>query len=192
MPASEVDRTIACVPKWRGTSEWSEIASSRRARPSGARLMPATFPTGTPPTLTWSPWTSWLAFETSIDTWYEAPPSMRTRTRSAAATTAPVAASLRGRTHAPFGAACRRELAEEPRQNRYQAPYDGSLGSVHPCHVQPPRHPQLRPQPVRQERGGHEIDVFRHRSRKNGWNRQIRPQRCLGHVARRVRDAQGP
>ena len=62
MPESDEDRTSILEPWWSGVRLLSSIEIFISASPSGAREMSSTEPTGIPPTFTWFPRTSWLAF----------------------------------------------------------------------------------------------------------------------------------
>src|SRR5437764_5826084 len=181
---------IALVPSCRGVSESSEIDSSRRARPSWVSPIESTQPTGTPPTSTWSPETSWLELATVSPTWYEPPPNISTSATATLATASAASATLRGRTHPPVGAACRRELAQEAGQGRHQAADNSSLSGVHPCSVRTPRHPKFLAQPIRQQRGSDQVEVFDRGPRGKADIGQARPHGGCSDVAQRIRHPQ--
>ncbi len=61
MPDSEGERITAWVPSCSGANSSSTVIFTF-ATPLDARLMSLTLPTGRPPTSTWLPFTSWLAF----------------------------------------------------------------------------------------------------------------------------------
>src|SRR5437763_729647 len=77
MLASPTERTSTRLGRWSGTSELSSIESVSRAWPWGSRVMSSIEPTGTPPTFTWSPTISWLAFSRVAWTRYEGPDPKR-------------------------------------------------------------------------------------------------------------------
>ena len=92
MLASPTERTSTRLPWWSGVRLSSSMLRVTRARESLSSSMSVTEPTETPPTFTWSPRTSWLAFRKTAWTLYEPPAPNRTKARIS--TASPIAASV--------------------------------------------------------------------------------------------------